>query len=139
MPRPLITLAAITLPLSWTLAGVAVSGLLYGVLFVSPHELSAGGGETCCNSFDFHLQGMLLAMVLVGIFIAFFVGKLSAALARRERELARARLEAERLERFASLATLSSGSCAMATLTSSASSRIFSPILAAPLSSSDLV
>ena len=104
-----ITLAAITLPLSWTLAGVAVSGLLYGVLFVSPHELSAGGGETCCNSFDFHLQGMLLAMVMVGIFIAFFVGKLSAALARRERELARARLEAERLERFASLATLSAG------------------------------
>ncbi len=104
-----ITIGSILLTPGWTWAGVVLCGICYGVLFQSPFILQRIQGASCCGNFDFHLQGMLLAMVVVGAFIAFFVGKLKAALLRREQELNDARIRGIRHERFASLATLAAG------------------------------
>jgi len=104
-----ITIAALMLPALWTWIGVALCGFCYALLFLSPYEIQSGTGVSCCGSFDYHLQGMLLAMVLVGMCIAFFVGQLKSALAQRERELEEARLQGLRNEKFAGLATLAAG------------------------------
>ncbi len=104
-----ITIGAILLTPAWTWTGVALCGICYGLLFRSPLQLGSLQGASCCGNFDFHLQGMLLAMVVVGAFIAFFVGKLKSALLRREQELNDTRIRGIRHERFASLATLAAG------------------------------
>ncbi|HRJ71127.1 MAG TPA: ATP-binding protein [Terrimicrobiaceae bacterium] len=104
-----ITIAALLLPALWTWLGVGICAMGYGLLFASPHPIESAAGISCCGSFDFHLQGMLLAMVLVGMCIAFFVGQLKAALARREAELHEARVRAVQNEKFAGLATLAAG------------------------------
>jgi two-component system sensor histidine kinase RegB len=104
-----ITLAAILLPpwLAWS--ALAWCAACYGLLFRSPHMLQSSAGGTCCVSFDFHLQGMWLGMLLTGGFIALFVSRLSADSAKRDRELAQARQLSERNKHFASLATLAAG------------------------------
>lgn len=104
-----ITIAALILPTLWTWFGVVLCSICYGFLFSSPHELESAAGISCCGSFSYHLQGMLVAMVLVGICIAFFVGELKSALAQREDELEEARLLGIRNEKFAGLATLAAG------------------------------
>jgi two-component system sensor histidine kinase RegB len=104
-----ITIAAVLLPVAWTWIGVALCAGCYGLLFWSPHEIKSASGISCCESFDSHLQGMLLAMVLVGICIAYFVGQLKSALTKREAELVEARMQALRNEKFAGLATLAAG------------------------------
>lgn len=104
-----ITIAAILLPPAGAWGSVVLAMAGYGLLFVSPHELVSESGGTCCETHSAHLQGMLLALGLAGGLITFFVGKLSAELVRREAELAEARMQAVREERFASLATLAAG------------------------------
>ena len=104
-----ITIAALLLPAIWAWIGVAICAACYGLLFYSPYEIKSASGISCCGSFDFHLQGMLVVMVLVGVSIAYFVGQLKSALARREKELDQARLLALRNEKFAGLAALAAG------------------------------
>jgi two-component system sensor histidine kinase RegB len=58
---------------------------------------------------DLHLAGMLVSAVLAAAAIAFFAGHLHRALQRREAEVARLRVAAEKSERFAALATLAAG------------------------------
>ncbi len=105
-----IAMAAILLPQLGSALGVLLCGICYALLFHSSHTLqSGGGGVTCCGSFDFHLEGMFVAMLIVGACISFFIGQISAALGKRETELAAARMMTERHERFAALATLATG------------------------------
>jgi len=104
-----ITIAALLLPALWTWIGVGLCGVCYGLLFLSPFDIKSTSGISCCESFDFHLQGMLIAMILVGICIAYFVGQLKSALTRREVELEAARLIGLKTEKFAGLATLAAG------------------------------
>lgn len=105
----LITIATVLLPAFWTWGFVGLCGFCYALLFLSPHEVQSGKGISCCGGMDFHLQGMLLALVLAGMCIAFFVGKLKSTLSRREAELQTAQLQAAKNEKFASLATLAAG------------------------------
>ncbi|OJV04597.1 MAG: hypothetical protein BGO12_22535 [Verrucomicrobia bacterium 61-8] len=104
-----VTIAAVLLPALWTWIGVILCSVCYALLFLSPYEIKSELGVSCCGSFDFHLQGMLLAMILVGICIAFFVGQLKSALAIREVQLQEAMLLGVRNEKFAGLATLAAG------------------------------
>ena len=105
-----IAMAAILLPPLGSAIGVLLCGFCYATLFSSSHTLLSGaGGITCCGSFDFHLEGMFVAMLIVGACISLFVGQISAALAKREAELAKARVLTERHDRFAALATLATG------------------------------
>jgi len=104
-----ITIGAILLTPAWAWAGVVLCGICYSLLFQSPFQLENTSGSICCGNFDFHRHGLFLAMVLAGVFIAFFVGKLNLALLRRDQELNEARIRDIRHERFASLATLAAG------------------------------
>jgi two-component system sensor histidine kinase RegB len=56
-----------------------------------------------------HLRGMWVALSLSAIFVVFFVQRVAAALAERDRELEEARVLAGRREKLASLATLAAG------------------------------
>jgi two-component system sensor histidine kinase RegB len=60
-------------------------------------------------SHELYVSGMLVAVVLAAIAIAFFAGHLHRALQKRESELATLRVAAEKSERFAALATLAAG------------------------------
>ncbi len=104
-----ITLAVILLPGWAAWSAVIFCGLCFGLLFVSDHELTRQGGETCCTDMSSHLQGMLVAMLAVGAGLTYFVGSLNASLAAQRRALETARRQSEQHERFASLATLAAG------------------------------
>ena len=104
-----IAMASVLLPALWAWIGVALCGIAYGLLFYSPHKLVSTVGLSCCDDAGHHLQGMLVAMILVGVCIAFFIGQLKSLLSRRESELARMRQMAARNEKFASMATLAAG------------------------------
>lgn len=104
-----IAIATIILSYRAAWALVFLSGLCYALLFASPYTLESLSTHAFCGSFDFHLQGMLLSMILVGMGIVFFSGQLKITLAKKEAQLQKAQLEAARNERFASLATLAAG------------------------------
>jgi two-component system sensor histidine kinase RegB len=108
-----VALAAVVLPprLSWALMTASLLG--FGFLFV--HEAFVGPSHHVTvhldqhQVMDAHLRGMWVAFALSAVFIVFFVQRVSSALAARERELQAARVEAERREKLASLATLAAG------------------------------
>lgn len=101
-----VTLAAVLLPLSWTwiVVGLSVGG--FALLFVADGGHRGAMGHTGYGS---HLQGMWIAYTTAAIVIAYFVGRLSSALRRRERELIEVRELAMRNERLAALTTLAAG------------------------------
>lgn len=104
-----VTIAAMLLapPLAWASVALAAAG--YGVLSLSPIALRTADGPLLGEAGAADRQGTLVALLVAGGFLAFFVGKLRAELARREAELVGARLRQARDERFASLATLAAG------------------------------
>lgn len=104
-----VTIAAMVLRPRAAWACVAGAALGYGALFFSPFPLRSAEGLVLGEPRPAYLQGMLVSLVVAGGFLAFFVGKLRAELERREAELAAARLQRVRDERFASLATLAAG------------------------------
>jgi len=102
-----ITLAAVMLGAAWTwgLTCLAVAG--YGLLFFMHPQMdgmSHAGGD-----FSAHLHGMWLAFSVAAGLTAYFVVQLSAAIKRRDAEIAVIREQAERGERLAALATLAAG------------------------------
>lgn len=88
----------------WMALATAVA---FGLLFVLPaipideHAMHHHGASSL------HLQGMWVAFALAAAFVAAFVSGLARALARRDEELARLGIRAERSERLAALATFS--------------------------------
>ncbi|MBC2595228.1 HAMP domain-containing histidine kinase [Ruficoccus amylovorans] len=104
-----IAIATILLSYSMAWASVLLCAGCYALLFRSPHIIPSLSGHEFCGSMDFHLHGMLLSLVLVGMGIVFFVGRLRIMLARREAQLKEAHMRSVRNERFAALATLAAG------------------------------
>jgi two-component system sensor histidine kinase RegB len=108
-----VALAAVLLPPRWSWALMAASVLGFVGLFV--HEELAGPGHHVRMPSDprhlmtSHLRGTWVALTLSAIFVVFFVQRVAAALAVRDRELEQARLVAARREKLASLATLAAG------------------------------
>ncbi len=109
----LVALAAVLLPLRWAWALMGASLLGFAALFV--HEAAEGSAHHIRSELDHaammsaHLRGMWLAFALAAVFVVFFVHRVSAALAARERELHDARALAARREKLASLVTLAAG------------------------------
>jgi two-component system sensor histidine kinase RegB len=133
-----LALAAVVLPPRRTWPLFLLSAVLFGLLFLDhrplmpasapdPADLDhAAHGEHgehgehghggvqasashAAHDMDLHLRGMWVAFVVAGGFIVTFVGRVTAALAARERDLVTAREAAARSERLASLATLAAG------------------------------
>jgi two-component system sensor histidine kinase RegB len=104
-----ITVAAVSLGFRWAIALGAVSNLAYGFTFFYHRPLEfidPSGGSAMLT---LHLSGMWVAFAAATGLIAYFVGRVSEALAQRERELSEARALAAKSERLAALFALGAG------------------------------
>ena len=101
-----ITLSAIVLRVWWTLAIAALSLGGFGLLFATAgqHAMHLHGA-----SFDRHLEAMWAAFAVAAALIAFFVGRVTRAIARQREQIARLRESNERNARLASLTRLAAG------------------------------
>lgn len=103
-----IMLAAVVLGAAWTWSLAGLSVACYVSLFLLPARGSVphvhGDG-----ALSLHLWGMLVAFVVAAVLTAYFVVRLSAAIERRDAEIAAMREQATRTERLASLTTLAAG------------------------------
>jgi two-component system sensor histidine kinase RegB len=103
-----IMLAAVVLGAAWTWSLAGLSVACYVSLFVLPvrgafpHVHDEG-------ALSLHLWGMLVAFVVAALLTAYFVVRLSAAIERRDAEIAAMREQATRTERLAALTTLAAG------------------------------
>jgi two-component system, sensor histidine kinase RegB len=105
-----VTLAAVMLAprRTWLLMGLALA--CFGTLFATPRfAWFAAHGLSHEQMMDLHIRGMWVAFGVAAAFIVVFVQRVTRALAARDEELARERLQAARRERLASLATLAAG------------------------------
>lgn len=103
-----IMLAAVVLGAAWTWSLAGLSVACYVSLFLLPvrgpvAHLHADG------ALSLHLWGMLVAFVVAALLTAYFVVRLSAAIERRDAEIAAMREQATRTERLAALTTLAAG------------------------------
>lgn len=102
-----ITLSAVVLSARWAtlIATLAVVG--FGLLFLVPAETHVHhSGPPLLNP---HLQGMWIAFVLAAGLTAFFVRRITQAIASQREQIATLRETAARNARLASLATLAAG------------------------------
>jgi two-component system sensor histidine kinase RegB len=103
-----ITLAAVALGAAWTWTLASLAVVCFGALFLLagwPAEHAAHAGPAV----QLHLRGMWVAFAVAAALTAYFVVKLSAAIERRDAEIAVARERVARSERLASLTTLAAG------------------------------
>jgi two-component system sensor histidine kinase RegB len=104
-----IALAAVVLQSGWTWALVSMSLGCYGALFVDHVPLPLGQSDGHGTHMWMHLQGMWIAFGVTAAFIAYFIQRITRALAQRDADLVVARSLSARQERLASLATLAAG------------------------------
>jgi two-component system sensor histidine kinase RegB len=94
---------------AWMIWALCSAG--YGSLFLLRHICLRLGQNWCgpAMNYELHLHGMLVAFMLTGAAIAYFVGRILGVLREREHELAQARAREAQNERFAAVATLAAG------------------------------
>jgi two-component system sensor histidine kinase RegB len=105
-----ITLSAVVLSRLWTWALGVLSTACFGLLFwfhvplpiLEAHQHTQQGLSP-------HLLGMWLAFMIAAALIAFFTGKISDALRRREQEVLELKDQVAKHERLSSLVTLAAG------------------------------
>jgi len=106
-----IALAAMTLSSRslWCLVIGCIAS--YGLIFLHHRPVMLGSIEISsgCESYSWHLQGMLIAFIVTASFIAAFVSRMHRILLEQDAALEAARIRAEKNARFAALATLSAG------------------------------
>jgi two-component system sensor histidine kinase RegB len=105
-----LALAAMLLPLRWTLGLVGLTSLLFALLFTAP-PLGAtdGAGASSGQHLINHLHGMWWAFTVSAAFMTYFISRIAASLRRRDRDLAAAREQVARTEHLAALASLAAG------------------------------
>lgn len=102
-----ITLSAVVLSARWTTAVALLAIAGFALLFAVPAEMHVHhSGPPLLNH---HLQGMWAAFVVAAVLTAFFVRRISRAIATQREQIAALRETAARNARHASLATLAAG------------------------------
>lgn len=104
-----MTMAVILLPAWGAWSVVTLCSFGFSILFFSNHDLVSTKGYTCCDDMRTHLQGLVVAMVLTGCGIAYFVSRLAAGLRGSRNLVALTQAEGERARRSAEVATLAAG------------------------------
>jgi two-component system, sensor histidine kinase RegB len=104
-----ITAAAVTLGYRWAVALGVLSNVAYGFTFFYHRPLEFIDPARSGAVLTLHLSGMWVAFAAATGLIAYFVGRVSEALALREAELTAARAAAAKSERLAALFALGAG------------------------------
>lgn len=104
-----ITVAAVSLGHRWAIALGLLSNAAYGFTFFYNRPLQFIDPAFSDRMLTLHLSGMAVALAAATGLIAYFVGRVSEALAQRERELTDARAAAARSDRLAALFSLGAG------------------------------
>lgn len=108
-----VAMAATMLPVGPAWAVTGLCGASYGWLFTRTGPWLREEDPVCSVMLNLpqhlHVAGMLVAFVIAAACIVHFGGRLQADLRRREAELAEAREDLQRQQRFAALATLAAG------------------------------
>jgi two-component system sensor histidine kinase RegB len=104
-----ITVAAVSLGSRWAIALAVLSNVAYGFTFFYHRPLEFIDPSGSSAVLTLHLSGMWVAFAAATGLIAYFVGRVSEALAQRERELSEARASAAKSERLAALFALGAG------------------------------
>jgi two-component system sensor histidine kinase RegB len=103
------TVAAVSLGYRWAIGLGVVSNVAYGFTFFHHRPLEFSDPSAGSAVLTLHLTGMWAAFAAATGLIAYFVGRVSEALAQRERELTDARAAAAKNERLAALFALGAG------------------------------
>jgi two-component system sensor histidine kinase RegB len=104
-----ITAAASLIGSTWTWSISVLTVSCYASLFVLPVAPGDAEAEHMAQMMRGHLRGMWVALTLAAALTAFFVTRLTAALARRDREIEMMRESAARLDRLSAVTTLAAG------------------------------
>jgi two-component system sensor histidine kinase RegB len=104
-----ITIAGVSLGYRWAIALAVLSNLAYGLTFAYHRPLEFIDPDYSGRVLTLHLSGMWVAFAAATLLIAYFVGRVSDALAQRGQELAVARAAAARSDRLAALFALGAG------------------------------
>jgi two-component system sensor histidine kinase RegB len=130
-----ITLSAVVLSARWTLVVAALSVGAFGLMVAFPLETGAGHmghgdpyahlgaaeraahvamghippGQATPSAFDHHVQGMWIAFVLATLLTAFFVRRITLAIASQREQIASLRETSARNARLAAITTLAAG------------------------------
>ena len=104
-----ITLSAVVLSRAWTWSLGLCSILGFGFLFLFHVPLPVLEGHHPAQGFSVHLYGMWIAFVAAALLITFFIGEVSEALRRHERQALRLQTQIGRHEKLAAIATLAAG------------------------------
>jgi two-component system sensor histidine kinase RegB len=102
-----ITLSAVVLSARWTTAVALLAIAGFALLFAVPAEMHVHHKGS--PLFNPHLRGMWAAFVLAAVLTAFFVRRISRAIATQREQITTLRETAARNARHASLATLAAG------------------------------
>ena len=104
-----ITVAAVALGYRWAIGLGVLSNVAYGYTFFHHRPLEFIDPSGSSAVLTLHLSGMWVAFAAAAGLIAYFVGRVSEALAEREGELMEARASAAKSERLAALFALGAG------------------------------
>lgn len=104
-----ITLSAVVLSRAWTWSLGLLSIIGFGFLFYWHIPLLALEGHHPAQSFAMHMYGMWIAFVVAALLITFFIGEVSEALRRRERQSLKLQIKLNRHEKLAAIGTLAAG------------------------------
>jgi len=104
-----ITLSAVVLSKVWTWTLGALSILGFASLFWVHVRVPVFEGHHDSGEFSVHLVGMWIAFAVGALLITVFIGKVSEALRRQEKEALQFQQRLAQQERLASIATLAAG------------------------------
>lgn len=104
-----ITLSAVVLSRGWTWSLGTLSILGFGFLFPFHVPLPPLEGHHPAQGFAVHLYGMWIAFVAAALLITFFIGEVSEALRRHERQSLELQIKLTRREKLAAIGTLAAG------------------------------
>lgn len=104
-----ITLSAVVLSRAWTWSLGILSILGFGFLFPFHIPLPALEGHHPAQGFAVHLYGMWIAFVAAALLITFFIGEVSEALRRHERQSLKLQIKLATHEKLAAVGTLAAG------------------------------
>jgi two-component system, sensor histidine kinase RegB len=104
-----ITAAASLLGSAWTWSLAALAVSCYAALFSLPAAPRDAAAEHMAQMMSGHLRAMWVALTLAAALSAYFVTRLTAGLARRDREIAVMRDAVARRDRLAAVTTLAAG------------------------------